>query len=204
MAPTIRPFHPADVPGLYRLCLITGEAGRDATGLYRDPDLLGHLYAGPYPVADPTLTFVVADDEGVGGYVVATADSLGFARWLDEQWWPVLRAQHPRRPDPGDGSQDHVLVDRLHDWPTDPLPQYADFPAHLHIDLAPRLQGQGWGRRLIGTLADALRARGVPGVHLGVSERNAGAIAFYTRLGFETFATHEWGRTLTLGLGTSG
>ncbi|MBT0993654.1 GNAT family N-acetyltransferase [Cellulomonas sp. DKR-3] len=200
MAPIIRPFHPSDLPGVYRLCLLTGEAGGDASGLYRDPDLLGHLYAGPYPVADPSLTFVVADDDGVVGYVVATADSLGFARWLDEHWWPVLRAQHPRVGDPGDGTQDHVLVERIHTWPTAPEPQYDEFPAHLHIDLHPRLQGQGWGRRLIGTLAEALRARGVTGVHLGVDDRNTGAQAFYARLGFETFAVHDWGRTLSLRL----
>ncbi len=200
MATHIRPFHPADLAGIYRLCLLTGEAGGDASGLYRNPDLLGHLYAGPYPVADPSLTFVVADDEGIAGYVVGTADSLGFARWLDEHWWPTLRAQYPRVPDPGDGSQDHVLIDRMHAWSAAPEPQYDEFPAHLHIDLHPRLQGQGWGRRLIATLADALRERGVAGLHLGVDERNTGAIAFYAKVGFMTYARREWGRVLTLSL----
>lgn len=200
MTTVIRPFHPADVAGIYRVCLLTGEAGRDASGIYRNPDLLGHLYAGPYPVADPSLTFVVADDEGIAGYVVATADSSAFGRWLDEHWWPTLRAQYPRVPDPRDGTQDHVLIDRLHDWSAAPEPQYDAFPAHLHIDLLPRLQGQGWGRRLIGTLSDALRARGVPGLHLGVAEANTGAIEFYAKVGFETYAHRDWGRTLTLRL----
>jgi len=200
MAPTIRPFHPVDLPGLYRLCLLTGDAGGDATRLYRNPDLLGHVYAGPYPVADPGLTWVLADEHGIGGYVVATADSMELGRWLDAHWWPTLRAQYPRVPDPGDGTQDHALIERIHAWTVTPEPYFAEFPAHLHIDLAPRLQGQGWGRRLIGTLADALRGRGVRGLHLGVSERNTGAIAFYERLGFETFSRHEWGRTLTVRL----
>ena len=196
----MRGFHPADLPGIYRLCLLTGAAGGDATALYRDPDLLGHLYAGPYPVADPSLTFVVADERGVAGYVVATADSLRFGQWLDEQWWPTLRAQHPRTPDPGDGTEDHVLLGRMHEWSVPPDPLYDGFPAHLHIDLLPRLQGQGWGRRLIETLADSLRARGVPGVHLGVDGANTGAIAFYERMGFSTYATYDWGRTLVLEL----
>lgn len=32
---------------------------------------------------------------------------------------------------------------------------------------------------------DALRSRGVPAVHLGVSEHNTSARAFYARLGFQ-------------------
>lgn len=196
MPTLLRRFHPSDLPALYRVCLRTGEAGSDATALYRDPDLLGHVYCGPYPVADPALTFVVADEHGVGGYVVATADTVAFDEWLDEHWWPVLRAEHPLRADPGDGTADHVLVERLQRWPHTTPP--AGFPAHLHIDLLPRLQGQGWGRRLIDALRDELRSRGVPGVHLGVDPRNTGAVAFYRRLGFRLAAPDDGDERLVL------
>ena len=60
----------------------------------------------------------------------------------------------------------------------------AEYPAHLHIDLLPRLQGRGVGRRLVDTLLDALRRRGVPGVHLGVDAANTRAIGFYEHVGF--------------------
>lgn len=204
MTAVLRPFHPADLPAMYRLCLLTGEAGGDATSLYRNPDLLAHLYCGPYPIADPGLTFVVVDEHGLVGYIVATADTMAFDRWLAEHWWPTLRAQYPLDvvgADPGDGTQDHVLVRRMHEWPAaDELPVFATHPAHLHIDLLPRAQGQGWGRRMVEALSDALRARGVHGLHLGVDNRNTGAIAFYEKVGFRTFAEHDWGRTLTLDL----
>ncbi|WP_136517476.1 GNAT family N-acetyltransferase [Cellulomonas telluris] len=199
MPAVLRPYHPSDQPGLYRVCLRTGDAGGDATHLYRDPDLLGHLYAGPYPLADPGLTFVVTDEQGVGGYVVATADTAGFDAWTEAHWWPGLRERYPERPDPRDGTEDHVLVGQIHRRePADPPP---GFPAHLHIDLLPHLQGQGWGRRLVGTLADALRERGVPGLHLGVAARNTGAIAFYERLGMRVDRSHPWGHRMVLPLG---
>ena len=64
------------------------------------------------------------------------------------------------------------------------IAELAEYPAHLHIDLLPELQGQGFGRRLIDTLRAALAARGVPAVHLGMDAANTGARAFYDRLGF--------------------
>lgn len=178
----IRPFAPSDLPGMYRVCLLTGAAGQDATTLYRDPDLLGHVYCGPYPVADPTLTWVVTDDLGVAGYVIGTADTAAFARWQEDSWWPALRERYPRRQgtDPDAG-----LVRILHEGqPVDPAVMDR-YPAHLHIDLLPRAQGHGLGRALVTTLTDTLRGRGVPGLHLGVDPANTGALAFYARIGME-------------------
>lgn len=186
---TLRPYHPSDLPGMYRVCLRTGDAGRDATALYRHPDLIGHVYCGPYPTADPTLTFVVGDGDGVAGYLVGAADTVAFAAWADEHWWPALRERHPLGPD--DGSADHRLLTGIHRPPPDEPPP--GHPAHLHIDLLPRAQGQGWGRRLIETFAAALAKRGVPGLFLRVDPRNTGARAFYARLGF---APDEAGRLL--------
>jgi ribosomal protein S18 acetylase RimI-like enzyme len=197
----LRAFATCDLPGMYRVCLLTGDAGSDATGAYRDPDLLGHVYAGPYPVADPGLTWVVTDDAGtVAGYVVGTADSQAFARWQEESWWPALRERLPRPDEADDPRRDHELLRVVHDGATyDPAVTDA-YPAHLHIDLLPHAQGRGLGRTLIATLAAALRERGVPGLHLGVSAANTGAIAFYDRVGFRPVATHDWGLTLGMDL----
>ncbi len=178
--PQLRAYRPGDLPALYRICLLTGDAGQDASPVYRDPDLLAHVYCGPYPAADPSLSLVVVDDDGVAGYLVGTADSAAFAAWQDEHWWPALRARYPLRPD--DGTADHGLVELLHHPPRDEAPE--GYPAHLHIDLLPRRQGQGWGRRLIETFAAALADRGVAGMHLRIDVRNTAAQAFYLRLGF--------------------
>jgi ribosomal protein S18 acetylase RimI-like enzyme len=55
----------------------------------------------------------------------------------------------------------------------------------VHIDLLPRAQGQGLGRRMMTRMFEALAERGSPGVHLGLSPSNTGAFAFYRKLGFE-------------------
>jgi ribosomal protein S18 acetylase RimI-like enzyme len=178
--PVIRPFATDDLASMYRICLLTGDAGRDASQLYRDPDLLAHIYCGPYPGADPTLTLVVVDDDAVVGYLVGTADTTTFDAWAEQQWWPGLRARYPLAPD--DGTADHRLVEHIHHPPVVVPPP--GHPAALHIDLLPRAQGQGWGRRLIEGFAGLLRERGVPGLHLEIDPRNTAAAAFYARLGF--------------------
>ena len=76
------------------------------------------------------------------------------------------------------------------------------YPAHLHIDLLPALQGQGFGRRLIDTLRAALAARGVPAVHLGLDPANTAARAFYDRLGFHELPSSRPHAPL-LGIATS-
>lgn len=199
MTPDVRPYAPFDLPGIYRVCLRTGDSGRDATPLYRDPDLLPHIYAGPYPAADPGLTFVAADEHGVAGYIVATADTPAFDAWLERHWWPPLRHRYPvaLAADPGDGTQDWQRVAHLHrPDPPEPDALLARYPAHLHIDILPRAQGTGLGRRLMTTLLTALRARGVPGVHLGVGSGNPGAHAFYLRTGFTELRRQDWGSVM--------
>lgn len=195
----LRPYRPTDLPGIYQVCREV-----DATGLgvprFHSSKLSGHVYAGPYVRADPQLAFVVEDGEGVAGYVVATDDTRRFLLWLEEQWWPALRADYPRQDDPQDGTRDHALIEQIHAGPGPDQPWYATHPAHLHLKLATRLQRRGWGRRLMEAVLAALRQRGVPGVHLGTAEANQRAIAFYTGLGFTVAQQHPWGRTLVLSL----
>ena len=179
----VRPFSTCDLAGMYRVCLLTGDSGADGTAFYRDPDLLGHVYAAPYPVADPGLTWVVTDEDGVAGYVVGAADSQGFARWQEEVWWPPLRERYPLRPEV-EGLRDHDVLQTIHRGSRYEEELTADYPAHLHIDLVPEVQGGGRGGAMLRTLLDALAAAGASGAHLGVARSNERAIGFYTHLGF--------------------
>src|SRR6187402_2437441 len=68
-----------DLPGVYRVCLLTGAAGADATTLHDDPDLLGHLWAGPYLAFPDAVTRVLHDEHGVAGYCFAVPDTRAAA-----------------------------------------------------------------------------------------------------------------------------
>lgn len=108
----IRPYHPSDLYSLYRICLLTGANGVDASSLFRDPELLGHYYAAPYAVLEPDLCFVLTHAGAPCGYVLGTRDSATFAARCEREWFPVLRTRYPLPPD-DDQSEDAQLIRRI-------------------------------------------------------------------------------------------
>ena len=182
----IRRVEAEDRSAIYEVCLLTGDAGQDASELYDDPLLLGHVYAWPYALFEPSLAFVVADHDGVAGYVLGAVDTASFGARLEREWWPALRRRYPL-----DGeyrASDRRLVEMIH-RPRVGSAHAETHPSELHIDVLPRCQRTGAGRRLMVTLLDALRERGSPGVHLGVDPRNTNACGFYRHLGFDEHRT---------------
>ena len=186
----IRPLQPGDEPALADICLRTADVGADATGILDDDDLWAEVFVLPYAVRHPDLAFVVETDDGrVAGYIVSAPDTDDFEEWFRDKWWPQFAHRWPR-PDEERTRQDGTLLYAYGRRPgREPYAQ--GYPAHLHIDLLPELQGQGWGRRLIDTLIGALRGRGVTGLHIVASSDNTGAIAFYPHVGFEPLPSHE-------------
>ncbi|WP_374347074.1 GNAT family N-acetyltransferase [Chitinimonas sp.] len=178
-APVVRPARASDRDALYAICRATGNAGEDASAAGRDPDLLGHLYAGPYLALAPQWAWVAEDSLGVCAYALAVPDTASFYAAMAQSWLPPLRARYGDQAHPDDAA----LLAQLHAKPQCD-PRLGEWPAHLHVDLLPRAQGQGLGGVLMRTLLDALGAAGVRGVHLGVDPRNERALAWYPRFGF--------------------
>lgn len=184
MSARLRTFATYDLPGIYRVCGEVDARGKAKRQQLRAPDLPGHIFAGPYLAAHPDLSWVVADEQGVAGYVVATDDALAFERWREQKWFPPIRNQYPPKAFATESSDDIRYLDMLHALPREPTAFSPDHPAELHIKLDPRVARQGWGTRLIEGLVAALNQRRVRGLHLTVSVENTGAIAFYKKLGF--------------------
>lgn len=181
----IRPYRADDLDKLYDICLRTGDSGADATALYRDPKLVGHVYAAPYGVLSPETAFVIEDDEGVGGYILGVADTYTFEKRCEAEWWPALRALYPDPAgDPKNWSRDERMAHHIHHPDRTPRRINEIYPAHLHIDLLPRFQGRGLGKRMVDLWLANMRARGVRGVCLGTGDGNPRAVRFYRAYGF--------------------
>jgi ribosomal protein S18 acetylase RimI-like enzyme len=196
----IRAVRPEDLDALYEICLRTGDAGTDATDLYASPTLLGDLFVAPYAVLEPEHAWVLdgGDGEGVQGYAVAALDSRAFEARCEAEWYPAARERHSGD-EPRSGIEQIMLA--LLASPARAHRSLVDrYPSHLHIDLLPPYQSGGWGRRLLTTLFEGLRADGSTGVHLGVAEANQRAIGFYAHLGMEELHADGFTRTFALAL----
>lgn len=183
---TLRAFEPKDLDSLYAISLATADRGQDASAQYADGRLMGHIYSGPYAALRPDLCFVAEDAQGVAGFVIGAVDTVAYERELERFWWPHLRAQYA---DPG--------PERMPDWPIETVRRWTihhprptppsitgPFPAHLHMNLLPRLQGQGIGVAMLNHWLGVARVNGVSAVHVGANAGNPRAIRFWQRCGF--------------------
>ncbi|ADV66521.1 GNAT family N-acetyltransferase [Deinococcus maricopensis] len=199
----VRLATPADEAAVYGLCLRTADAGADATALHAHPDLPGHVYAGAYLHVPPAFALIAEDAEGVAGYVLGTPDTPAFEDALARAWWPALRDRYPL----GTSGTPHDarLIAHLHSPARTPGALTGTHPAHLHINLAERARGRGVGRALVLRALQGAQDAGAPALHLGVDDRNAGALAFYPRVGFQELNRAPgvvwFGRPTTLTLG---
>ena len=195
----------ADSPALSHICLVTADAGVSAETLHKAGELPGLMYAEPYVHVPEAFGFVLVDsakaqDEwaGVVGYCLATFDTRGFERSVKESWFPPYLQKYPLEaidaeptPDMPEHLRDLTPNDKhyirtIHNPPSASPISVAFSPAHLHIDIVPGYQRQGWGKRLIGEVVRYLQEeKGLTSLWLGLDPRNLNAKKFYHRIGFE-------------------
>ena len=124
--------------------------------------------------------------QGICGYALGAFDSRAFYARYEAEWRPKLCERFPVPAGDPTGwtrvQQVHHSYHRPDYFSPEP---YETYPSHLHIDLLPRAQGRGYGRRMVKKVMDTLARRGSPGAHLGVSTLNRRAYGFYQRLGFQ-------------------
>ena len=182
----LRPALRTDLPGLYAVCLKTGDSGKDGTHLHDDPSLLGKFFVGPYVALEPDFAFTLEGPSGAAGYLLGALETPAFNRRFENEWLAPLRRELR---DPGSDTatwQNSDWVRRLVHAPALAFPAgLHPFPSHAHIDLMPEARGRGFGRRMMRFLMARLAARGSKGLHLSVSPDNADGQAFYRKLGFE-------------------
>ena len=180
----IRSYHSSDNDQVYNICLQTGDSGKDATKLFNDPVVLGHIYAGPYMEYEPQSVFILNDDSGICGYILGTMNSNAFYDWMNKDWFPVIRKDY-NQPigESSTWSRTEKTINILFQPMNNKL--FTDFPAHLHIDLLPRAQGKGQGTLMMDHYILHLKKNNISGVHLELGITNERAFNFYSKYGMD-------------------
>jgi len=172
---------------LYNICIITGDSGKDATGIFDQPDLLGDIWVGPYLHLSPNHCYVVQSDDGVPlGYSIETLDTTSFETVTDALWWPAKQDVYSK-PDIAKKdmwSRDERIAHLIHNPLRSPTEFLDEYPSHAHINLVPEMQGKGWGKKLMEAMEGSLSSARSQGVHLILSAKNLNALAFYKALGY--------------------
>ena len=166
----IRPYEPKDHDAVEFVCLNSeGPCDLNETGQF----YILTTYCDYFIEKEPQNCFVAVNDaDEAVGYIICAEN---YDRFL-----PVFLAEYVSRFSPDDlyrrrSAEDSTLLQKKHK---------SEYPAHLHIDLLPEYQRQGLGSRLVDTLADHLRKKGVSGVMLTVGASNDVGRSFYTKYGF--------------------
>ena len=181
---SIRSYNPADTSAVYKICLKTGNAGQDATDLFFDPLVLGHIYVGPYMEFEPQSVFILEDDQGICGYIMGVLESRTYYQWMHNEWLPKILVDYKKPTgDPDTWDETEKTTNLLFQPESQRL--FPDFPAHLHIDLLSRAQGRGQGKLMMDRFIDHLKFNKIPGVHLELSRNNDRAFRFYCKYGMQ-------------------
>lgn len=164
---TIRPYMVEDKSQVRNICLVT------ASEHFRDEKmhkLLFTAYCDYYIEREPHNCFVGVNGGEVAGYILCAENAVAWAEDFRKEFL--------------DGLEEDSIRQYCINSTETPLAFSADYPAHLHIDLLPKYQRMGLGTRLMDTLVNHLKGKGIPGLMLGVGANNVGAQAFYGKYGF--------------------
>jgi ribosomal protein S18 acetylase RimI-like enzyme len=172
-----------DLPDLLRVCLETGDSGKDATHLHKLPELVGDIYVAPYVIHEPDLAYALLSDKRVVGYLLGVLDTRAFESLLVDKYWPLAKAKYQHFKTEIKDSDRELLKDLDKQGFSDES-LTAKYPSHLHIDIVEAHQGAGYGKSMIAFLLEELKAAGSTGVHLHMSASNDRARGFYKKFGF--------------------
>lgn len=184
----IRPATLSDLVDLYRVAIKTGDSGSDATGMFRNDDMIGEVYVGPYVTLAAETCFALESNRSAVGYGLSVLDTETFQNQARESWWPRLQEKYRELSSYSD--EEWLIHEIFHPTPS-PKEILDDYPSHGHIDLLPEFQGKGWGRQVMESMERALATLGSPGFHLRVSQHNLRGLKFYAALGYQEIMRRE-------------
>ena len=166
---SIRKYQEKDFDNVRHTCLssegttITGNLG----------EFILHTFCDYYIEKEPENCFVLVDDDKAVGYIICSENYDKYKEIFDREYLPLTES----------------LGEENYKWACESTilqnKYKKDYPAHLHIDILPEYQRQGWGGKLLIALFEHLRTKNIKGVMLTAGTENVNAGKFYSKYGFK-------------------
>lgn len=188
----IRTFAELDGQHSAELRDLFGRAGEGSpsASLWGHDESESAIYLTPYMELEPESLFVAIVDGEMVGYLAGCLDSAGFPTESERMSRAIRDHRLFLRP----GSMAfflHAAVDvviaRARGQQVAGDFDDPRWPAHLHIDVVPRVRGTGVAPALMSRWLGRLTAVGSAGCHLQTLVENTRAVRFFERMGFARY-----------------
>lgn len=171
----IRPFETKYFENVRQVCVNTGPRTARTDPVEREKLLA--VYCDYYCEQEPENTFVLIDeDDTAQGYILCAENAKAYCKGFSPYMQKLRKF----------GIGNCVIP-----WGEQIIYRFfgKKYPAHLHIDINHEFTGSGNGTRLMQTLLEHLKNKGVKGVMLIVGAHNTAAVRFYKRNGFKVLCS---------------
>ncbi len=184
---SIRPFHPDDREGLFKIAADTAFFGKPIEIYMEDRRIFLDAFYAYYTDYEPEHCWVALANDEVVGFITGCIDTEKKEQIVNKKINPkmvfrLLTGYYQLGPKGKQYIRRMLKSKRQHLHPSVELDQY---PAHLHINVDENWRGYGIGIRLMKVYLDQLSYLKIPGVHLGTSSENVVACKMYEKLGFQ-------------------
>ena len=188
----IREYSSGDIEAVRQICSETGFLGNSIENIIDYKDLFIDLDINYFLNDKNTCIYVATDREKVVGYVILTPDIMRYKKlstkyYIYRVFLDVIRFRLFRK-------KEYMYYVRLFIYYLKgefTLPEFDEYPAILHINVAPGHQGRGIGKMLFDAMFECLRKFNSPGIQLQTTSANENSVGFFKKFGFEELASKE-------------
>jgi ribosomal protein S18 acetylase RimI-like enzyme len=184
---SIRPYHPDDREGLFKIASDTAFFGKPIEKYLEDRRIFQDAFYSYYTDYEPEHCWVAMANDKVVGFITGCVDTQKKDKIVNKKINPkvlflLLTGYYKIGPKGRQYLWRMWHSKRKHLYPAVNLEKY---PAHLHINVSEQWRGNGIGIRLMRVFLDQLTYLQIPGVHLGTTSENEVACKLYEKLGFQ-------------------
>jgi len=188
---TIRKYEAKDRKVVRWICCETGFMGDPMEVYFEGREIFADTWSRYWTDYELESAFVGEVDGVVVGYILGCLDSEKQEKIFKEKIQPSLYRQAFFSTFFLHWKNLRYMRRVVRSWRrgefNDPMKQViADYPAHLHTNIAPaEFRGKGMGKALMTAYLDYLRGHKIKGVHLVTTSRSKMALGLYYHMGFQ-------------------